>query len=76
MMANMTPKVRAEPDARMPRVQSSWYSVNRQAARNVVRINWARNVLDEERMHPSTHSAARVRRALKIVDSVQTEASS
>lgn len=52
--------------------RGDWYSAPRQAKRNVVRMNWARHVLQEEATHPSTHSAARLRRARNIVASFGT----
>ncbi|WP_167852769.1 hypothetical protein [Pseudotabrizicola sediminis] len=54
-------------------MQSEWHSAARQAERDAVRLAWARHVLSEESAHPSTHSAARLRRAQAIVGLLQTE---
>ena len=58
-------------DAQPLRVKSDWHDADRQSARAVLRMGWARHVLDEEDKHPQTHSAARLRRAQHIVASLQ-----
>jgi hypothetical protein len=55
------------------RVKSDWHSATRQAKRDVIRMGWARHVLEEEGAHPLTHSVASVRRARNIVASIQNE---
>ena len=59
--------------AKHSRVKSDWHSATRQATRDVIRMGWARHVLEEEGAHPLTHSAASVRRARNIVASLQNE---
>ncbi|TGD42020.1 hypothetical protein EEB11_15770 [Pseudotabrizicola sediminis] len=67
------PRATQGSDARQSRMQSEWHSAARQAERDAVRLAWARHVLSEESAHPSTHSAARLRRAQAIVGLLQTE---
>lgn len=72
-MANGNPRATLKVDAQHSRAQSDWHSASRQAERDVLRMGWARHVLAEEAMHPSTHSPARVRLAQNIVASLQNE---
>lgn len=53
------------------RNHTDWYSAARQSERDVLRIGWARHVLEEESIHPLTHSAERVRLAQNIVATLQ-----
>ena len=53
------------------RVQSDWHSAARQSERDLLRMGWARHVLEEETIHPLTHSAERVRLAQNIVAKLQ-----
>lgn len=46
---------------------SDWLSEARPSERDVVRMGWARHVLEEESRYPLTHSAARIRRAKNIL---------
>lgn len=41
-----------------------------QAARDHVRLGWARHVLDEESAQPRSHSAARLRRAHNVLSKI------
>lgn len=59
--------------AQRSRVKSDWYCANRQAERDVIRMGWARHVLNDEGARPLTHSAESVRLARNIVASLQNE---
>lgn len=50
-----------------PPVQSLRQEVSGQADLDIVRLGWARQVLDEECSYPSSHSSARIRRAQTIL---------
>ena len=54
-----------------PRVQNDWHSAARQSKRDLLRLGWARHVLEEESRRPLTHSAARVRLAQNIAATLQ-----
>lgn len=69
-MANGNSRAKLTQDVRFSHTQCDWHSATRQAERDVIRMAWARSVLAEEDMHPSTHSPARVRRAQNIVASL------
>lgn len=72
-MANGNTRSIRKLDAQRTRALGDWNSATRQAARDVVRMGWARHVLAEEDTHPSTHSPARIRRAQNILASLQKE---
>lgn len=67
------PTVTRDIDPKQTRAKTEWHSASRQAQRDVVRMGWARHVLEEEKAVRLTHSAARIRRALNIVAALQDQ---
>ncbi len=72
-MTISTPQNTPAPDARLPRIQTDWHSAARQAERDLVRLGWARQVLEPTGDSPVTHSIARVRLAQHIFATQQSD---